>query len=114
MLLKNFQYVNITVRLLIGLLALNSNLLTVVAIGRYEYLQTCTNYLIAALAFADMIGGFNCLLVFINYLAPMPDKTWLNMCATEYTLSQMCAGKAIVLNLAILTENIEGSFTLVL
>ena len=91
----NFQYVNIAVRLMVGLLAINCNLLTVVAIARYEYLQSCTNYLIVALAIGDMIGGFNCLAVPINYLTPMTDATWLKACITEADLNMISAGKIL-------------------
>ena len=91
-----FNYVNLAVRLGMGLIALSTNLLTIVAIASFEYLRSCTNTLIAFLAFADMMGGLGSILLVTNYLTPMSDKLWTTMCAIEASVFYSAAGKSLI------------------
>ena len=93
--IQQFQYVNLSVRIAMGLLAFSTNLLTIVAIASFESLRSATNYMIAFLAIGDMLAGFNSILLVTNYMAPMSDWLWTRMCALETTLHYMAAGKLI-------------------
>lgn len=52
-----FMYVYIVIRLLIGLLICGGNALTIVAVIKFQYLKSNTNYLITSLACADLTAS---------------------------------------------------------
>ena len=92
--LKYFLMVNAGIRSVEGLLAIIGNGLTVMAIMRFEYLRSCTNYLVATLGIADMVGGVTALMLLGNYLIDMSDVTWRYACTVEQTLNYISSGEA--------------------
>ena len=91
-----FQMVHVIVRLLEGLLAILGNGATVLAIMKFEYLRTTTNFIICSLAVADILGGLNPLLLLLHSQLTTNFNVWVRLCLVEQSLSLMSSGMNVI------------------
>lgn len=93
---EGFKIANLVVRLLFGVLALIGNTLTIAAIAKYQFLRNNPNYLIGALASADLLGGILPILILVHYVLELDFEKWVMVCILEQFISNLSSGLNVI------------------